>query len=98
MALEAIRLQHSGNRIILNIEAVEKDTANYEQRTKRKSFYIKNGYKNISMQLLEGDGKYEVLISNGNSTADEYQQIYRKLTGPVLYWFFKPNIINSSSK
>lgn len=93
MALEAIQLQYPANRIILNIEAIEKDTDNYEQRVKRKSFYTKNGYKNLPMLMIEGKDKYEVLISYGSSTIKEYKQLYKSLTGLILYWFFAPNII-----
>lgn len=91
-ALETIQSQHPHNRIILNIEAVEESAYNYEQRVKRKFFYTKNGSVNTALQYLEGEDKYEVLISKGRYTVEEYQQLYKKLTGPLIYYFFRNNI------
>ncbi|RRJ64635.1 N-acetyltransferase [Paenibacillus oralis] len=56
-ALETIQSQHPGNRIILNIEAIEESADNYEQRVKRKFFYTKNGFINTALQYLEGEDK-----------------------------------------
>ena len=94
-ALDAIKALRPKNRIILNIEAVESAASNYEQRKKRKAFYEKNGFKNASMALLDKKERYEVLINRGDSTVNEYQQVYRKLTGPLLYWLFKPNLVRN---
>lgn len=92
IALETIQAKYPNNRIVLNIEAIENGAPNYEQRVSRKSFYIKNGYKNTSLIFTEGCDKYEVLISKMNCTIDEYQQIYKKLAGSLLYCFYKHRI------
>lgn len=91
-ALEIIQSQHPNNRIILNIEAIEEGAHNYEQRVKRKFFYTRNGFVNTALQYSEGEDKYEVLISKGSCTVEEYQQLYKKLTGSLIYYFFRNNI------
>lgn len=93
MALDAIKEKHPGNRIILNIEAISSTSNNNEQRIKRKKFYVKNGFHNASLFLIDQGDIYEVLISHGDSTAEEYRRIYKKLAGPLLYWLFKPSVL-----
>ena len=91
-ALETIQSQYPYNRIILNIEAIEESAHNYGQRVKRKLFYTRNGFVNAALQYSEGEDKYEVLISKGSCTVEEYQELYKKLTGPLIYYFFRNNI------
>ena len=42
--LQAVQKKYAGKRIILNIEEMDEQAANYAQRVKRKSFYQKNGF------------------------------------------------------
>ena len=43
--LQALRRRFSARRIILNIEVVDENCDNYEERKKRKEFYLKNGFR-----------------------------------------------------
>lgn len=94
--LETIRLLYPENRILVSIEPIDKSADNYEQRVKRKSFYTRNGFVDAPLQLqFTGcDDTYEVLFTKGSDcSAEEYKQIYKKLYGNLLYYYFRTNII-----
>ena len=53
--LQAVQKKYAGKRIILNIEEMDEQAANYAQRVKRKAFYQKNGFEILdykSVQLM----------------------------------------------
>ncbi|WCM60723.1 GNAT family N-acetyltransferase [Paenibacillus polymyxa] len=88
--LSNIKKQYPHNRIILNIEAVEEAAINYEQRLKRKNFYMRNGYSKTSFNLFEYGQSYEVLVNGSEVSTEEYRDLFKRFTGPVLSLFFKP--------
>ncbi|WP_283679753.1 GNAT family N-acetyltransferase [Lentilactobacillus sp. Marseille-Q4993] len=53
--LTAIKQRYSTNRIGLMLEEVKKDAPNYEQRLKRKQFYLKNGFEETDFVITEGE-------------------------------------------
>ena len=93
MALSKIKEYYPDNRIVLNIELVDDSTENYEQRLRRKKFYLKNGFKESALKMTEAnDNSYEVLINGSDITKEEYYGLYKKFIGRVLYRFAKPVI------
>lgn len=88
--LSIIKKQYPYNRVILNIEAVEEATTNYDQRLKRKTFYMLNGYSKASFNLLEYGQSYEVLVNGSEVSTEEYRDLLKRFTGSVLSLFFKP--------
>ena len=52
--LQALRRRFSARRIILNIEVVDENCDNYEERKKRKEFYLKNGFSAFSIPIVVG--------------------------------------------
>ena len=52
--LQALRRRFSARRIILNIEVVDENCDNYEERKKRKEFYLKNGFSAFSIPMVVG--------------------------------------------
>ncbi len=63
--LEIIQSMHSNNKIIISIELCDENTADYEQRVRRKSFYLKNGYSETGYFMKLGSKKQEIIIKNG---------------------------------
>ncbi|MEK4670230.1 GNAT family N-acetyltransferase [Niallia sp. FSL R7-0271] len=94
MAISKLREYCPNNRIMLNIEAVKENASNYEQRVKRKKFYINNGFKNASLMIEENSNNlFEVLVNNSDVTVAEYTNLLKRFTGRLLYLFFKPKFI-----
>ncbi|MFD1176458.1 GNAT family N-acetyltransferase [Paenibacillus puldeungensis] len=90
--LAGIKEKYPGNRIVLNIEAVDESSDNYQQRLKRREFYVRNGYINTGLQLIERGALYEVLVDQGEVDLEEYRYLFKKFVGAFLYRFFKPKL------
>jgi GNAT superfamily N-acetyltransferase len=59
--LNIISERYKNNTIILDIEAIDKTADNFEQRKKRKNFYLSNGYASSGYGFILDDVAYEVL-------------------------------------
>lgn len=90
--LELIKDKFNEKRIILNIEQVNKNAFNNEQRLKRKKFYQNNGFKSLNFTVKEGTEIYEMLCySKNNSNVDkkEYEILVKNFLGKFLYKVYK---------
>ena len=86
--LESIKQKYRNYRIILCIEPVDKNSNNYEQRIKRKNFYIKNGFKDANYIIKEKNIIYEMLYYNKDVTLKEFQELMKNYFGRILYTHF----------
>ncbi|OAB25498.1 hypothetical protein PMSD_27480 [Paenibacillus macquariensis subsp. defensor] len=96
--LSKIKEYYADNRIILNIEAIDEAANNFEQRLKRKKFYLRNGYRNASFNIIEYGHLYEVLVHGSDVTIEEYRILFKKFTGSVISLFFKPRFLANDHK
>ena len=83
-ALRALLQKYYDNRLFLAIEETTPAAENYEQRLKRKEFYLKNGFSPLGKKLIEGEVTYEVLGNKGDVTADEYDKLIESFSGKLL--------------
>nr|WP_230402955.1 GNAT family N-acetyltransferase [Lentilactobacillus kosonis] len=91
-ALMAIKQQYVGNKLALIIEEVKTAAPNYEQRLKRKAFYLKNGFVPADFTLTEGHTDYELLSFNGDVDPNEYLALIRNYGGVIFRWYIKTRI------
>lgn len=80
---------YAGYQIILDMEQLLPDAPNLEQRRKRLSFYLKNGYHRSGYGLNYFDLDFEVLYKGNDFKAKEFllllQRIKTKKFLPELY-------------
>ena len=89
--LQALRRRFSARRIILNIEVVDENCDNYEERKKRKEFYLKNGFREAGYSTREYGVEYEMLYLGGNVSYEEFLALIRKYFGRTLALMVKKN-------
>ena len=92
LILDLIKDKYSENRIILNIEKLDENSANYEQRLKRKAFYEKNSFKSLEYFVKEGPEFYEMLYYSKNNLRvekQEYEELVRNYLGKAFYGIYK---------
>lgn len=77
--------KNAGKRMILSIEALEEESGNYEERVKRKKFYLKNGFQENHLITREGKITYEMLCYGGNVSYEEYGKVIEGFLGPFLF-------------
>lgn len=88
--LSKIREMFPHNQIILNIESPDEATHNYEERLKRKQFYLRNGFRSLNYYMIERKQTFEVLVNGKDVSIEEYRLLFRKFTGSFLSLFYKP--------
>lgn len=97
--LEFLKEKYSNYTILLEIEQLDKNANNYEQRLKRKSFYEKNGFYETNKLLSEGKNTFEIMTSNPNIILSKelFTSIFRKMFNGI-FSIFVPFFIKLSDK
>ena len=75
--LQTMREIYHGKGVFLEIEIVDKNASNYEERKNRKKFYLSNGMMemNVYVELFGVD--MELLGVDCSLTKEEYREFYR---------------------
>ena len=86
-ALELMHLYYLGKRIFLIIEHPDMEADNAEQRSKRKRFYLRNGYADSGLRI-NGVGNQAAAGHADSSivTGKEFIRMQRKSLGGLLMW------------
>ena len=70
----------SGNKeITLNIEPLDENADNYEQRVKRMEFYERNGFRDTGYHLLDVTGEYAILSTAYSFNVEDYKKAICKI-------------------
>ena len=91
--MESMKYMQPGKRIVLNIEELDEQAKNYQQRIKRKAFYEKNGFSSTGYIVKEPDGRHEMLIRGGIISEEEIEAMYKNLFGNIIGFFIRPKVI-----
>ena len=92
-AIKDLIARYSANRLFLAIEEVVETAPNYEERVKRKDFYMKNGFEPLGKKLIEGEVTYDVLGVNGTVSPEEYDKLIESFSGKLLKKIFTMKIV-----
>ncbi len=79
--LKLIKENSPDKRIILNIEEVTEKAANFEDRDKRKKFYLKNGFTSAPFKTLERGEVFETMVYGEQITKEGYVDFMSRITG-----------------
>lgn len=60
---------------VVDFEMVDSKSKNYEQRKRRRNFYLKNGYKETGYFLNYLDVDYEIFSMDENFDVDEFKEL-----------------------
>ena len=96
--MESLKEIYSGNRIVLNIEELDAQEENYQQRVKRKAFYGKNGFSSSGYIVKEPGERLEMMIFGGKIAKEEIKAMYKSLFGRTLGSFIRPEVIEINEK
>lgn len=87
--MESMKERHSGKRIVLNIEELDAEAENCQQRIKRKAFYEKNGFSSSGYLVKELAERQEVLIHGGSINKEEIEAMHKYFLGYILGFLLK---------
>lgn len=96
--LDTLKHQHKGKRIVLNIEVLDKNANNYQQRAQRKVFYERNQFRSSGYIVQEPKELLEMLIlGDANIQKDEILTMYKHFFGGMLNFLLKPKVTEFAS-
>ena len=87
IVLDSIKQKYDNHRIVLNIEEIDLNSNNNEQRLKRKKFYQKSGFKDLNYKVKEAGVVYETLCYSSNNimvSKEEYMEMMKKYFGKLI--------------
>jgi ribosomal protein S18 acetylase RimI-like enzyme len=90
--MNSIKDSHAGKRIVANIEELDEQATNYQQRMKRKSFYERCGFSSSGYLVKEPGEQLEMMISGGTISKEEIEEVYNNLFGGVLGFVLNPKV------
>ena len=94
--IDFIQGQYPGNRIVVNIATEDENADDNEYRIKRKAFYTRLGFTPVGI-LIEMEGMpYEVIISEGTCTVEEFKNTFKNYAGSLLFSLYRPKISKQS--
>ncbi len=79
--LPMILSQYPGRKVFGEIEIADEGTENYDQRIRRKQFYLRNGMRALDIYVDLFGVEMEILTSGCDLTIEEYLEFYRKNIG-----------------
>lgn len=79
-ALQSLLIHYEGQRLFLALEQLDESADNFDERQKRRKFYMKNGLKPLSLTIREATVTYDVM-GTGNVKPEEYESMMKKYLG-----------------
>ena len=78
--LEALRQQHPGRPLLVEVEAPDPAADNQAQRVKRMAFYEKNGFFDLDRTITGRGVTYKILSTEGTFDRAAYREIFSHLS------------------
>ena len=79
--LQAVKNEYPGCRMVVDIEELKRESSNYEERLRRREFYLRNGFVSCSVFYHFYYVDYELLSCNGTVSQQEWAALVRKHWG-----------------
>lgn len=76
--LKEICFRLEKTRLLVDIEAIEENSPNLEQRIKRKKFYLHNGFQETDINYLWHGIHYQILVKNGTISKSEFRKFWNR--------------------
>lgn len=87
--MRTLKRMYEGQRLFLALEQLDESADNYEERVRRRQFYLKNGLKPINCRIREGSVTYDVMGTSDSPEPWEYRKMMREYLGKVMSFFYK---------
>ena len=90
--LKFLREKNPGKTVILNVEPLDPEAENAEERVRRVCFYEKNGFFDAGYDIDEIGGTFRVFATEKCIDVDAYLKVF----GRMSFGFWKPKIVRVS--
>lgn len=93
--LEHLKENYPKHRIFLSREQLDETADNYKQRTARRAFYQKCGFRDMGQCVQEGKMVYSVMGIGGKVSPQEYDELVTNWSGKLIKHLFKLSLYES---
>ena len=76
-ALKELERTYPNIQLILDFEEVKCDADNYEQRIKRKDFYLRNGFHETGQYTVLSGERFEVVCNGNELLCEEFEKLIK---------------------
>lgn len=87
--LKYLKEKNPSRQIVLNVEPLDAQAENAEERVRRMRFYEKNGFYDIGYEIDEIGGTFRVLSTSKTIDLPAYLRVFQKMS----FGFWKPKIV-----
>ncbi len=87
--LRLLKQRYAGKRLFLAREVLDENAENYEQRSRRHRFYLRNGFADLPGHIREAGVVYDVMGVGGELSAEAYGKLITFWAGRTLRKLFK---------
>lgn len=88
--LSHLKEQYNNKPITLNVEILDENSDNYEQRVRRVEFYKRNGFQNTNRFVSDAKQQYLILSTEQDFSVKEYRKLLKKLS----FGLYSPNVVS----
>lgn len=78
-AIETMKQVYPNKTYVVDLEKLDESASNNDQRLKRRSFYLKNGYKETGLYLSYLNVDYEVLYIGNSFNPELFKELMRNI-------------------
>lgn len=78
--LHRLKADFQGKVIFLNVEPLDVQAENYEQRIRRVDFYHRNGFEPTNYYIFDNDDRYLILCSDRQFPIEDYRNALKSLS------------------
>lgn len=87
--LQYLKQSNPDKAILLNVEPLDENADNYDERVRRFDFYKKNGFYDTKFDIEEVGGTFRVLATAPKFDSKEYLGVFKRMS----FGFWKPKIM-----
>lgn len=91
--LSALKKRYSGMVLFLAREQLDESAENYGERVRRHSFYLKNGFSDLSVKIKEMTVVYDTMSVGGDIEPRAYARLMKKWCGPLVFYAMRIKMI-----
>ncbi|MCD8373100.1 MAG: GNAT family N-acetyltransferase [Clostridia bacterium] len=83
--LAELKNKYKDYNIVLNIEELDENVENFEDRLNRKKFYEKNGFRLTGIKTIEKGVRYDLMLCGEDTTYKEFASLIKNFAGKLIY-------------
>lgn len=92
--LGLMRRENPKRKILLNVELLDQNASNYEDRVRRVKFYEKNGFFDTGYNIDEVGGTFRIMATSPEIDAEAYVSVFRHIS----FGMWRPPVVKAENR